>query len=165
MFRIDILELCWLDGMPEEHDLCAHGIVRIHLGDHVLEDEVSMSASALHLLRSVSADHEPDEMAKLFPTDGFCWTPVGDSIYLGGCPNGGFDGHVVHEDGFVCVALEGLPEVRIPLDQYRAEVFRFADAVEGLFRQSKPKVPSDELDRLWYPIFWQEWRRLRNTQN
>ena len=53
----------------------------------------------------------------------------------------------------------------MPIADYRAEVFRFADAVEGLFRQSKPKVPSDELDRLWYPVFWAEWRRLRNTQN
>lgn len=162
MFCIDILELCWLNGMPEEHDLCAHGIVRIHLGESVLEDEVSMSASALHLLRTLVDDHEPDEMAKLFPTDGFCWTPVGDSIYLGGCPNGGFDGRVTHEDGFVCIVLEGLPEVRVPPEQYRAEIFRFADAVEGLFRQSKPKVPVSELDCLWYPVFWEEWHRLRS---
>ena len=167
MFTMDMLKLCWLEGQPEETDLCAHGIVRIHVGAHVLEGEVSVSAAALHLLRTVRDDHEPDKMAKLFPTDGFCWTPAGTAypypIYLGGCPNGGFDGKVVHEDGFVRIALENLPEVRVPLEDYRAEVFRFADAVEELFRQSKPKVVTDSLDKLWYPLFWQEWCGHRNA--
>ena len=169
MFRIDILELCWLNGMPEENDLCAHGIVRVHIGGHVLEDEVSMSAAALLLLRTVRDDHEPDEMAKLFPTDGFCWTPASVNypypIYLGGCPNGGFDGPVTHEGEVVRIALEGLPEVRVPLADYRAEVFRFADAVEALFRDSKPKVVTEVgLGDLWYPLFWEEWHRLRNDR-
>lgn len=165
MFAIDSLELCWQDGQPEETDLCAHGAVRIHVGEYVLEGEVSMSASALHLLRSVTDDHEPDPLAKLFPMDGFSWTPDGaGSIYLGGCPNGGFDGTVIHEDDFVHIALEGRPEVRVPLDQYRAEVFCFADAVEGLFRTSCPKVVCNELDKLWYPAFWEEWCGRRNTR-
>ncbi|MBQ2953149.1 MAG: hypothetical protein IJE07_06285 [Clostridia bacterium] len=168
MFRIDILELCWLSGQPEETDLCAHGIVRIHLGGSAVEGEVSMSAAALHLLRTVTDDHEPDEMAKLFPTDGFCWTPAGAAypypIYLGGCPNGGFDGHIIHEDDTVHIALEGLPEVRVPLVEYRAEVFRFADAVESLYRTGKPKAVTDALDKMWYPLFWEEWRGHRNTE-
>ena len=95
--------------------------------------------------------------------DGFCWTPDGEgSIYLGGCPNGGFDGHVTHADGFVCITLEDLPPVHIPLEEYRAEVFRFADAVERLFDESKPKVVFHELDKLWYPSFWEEWHNRRN---
>ena len=164
MFAIDILELCWLNGQPEETDLCAHGIVRIRIGEYVLEGEVSMSAAALHLLRTVRKDHTPDEMAKLFPTDGFCWTPDGQgSIYLGGCPNGGFDGTVIHEDGLVRIALEWLPEVRMALADYRAEVFRFADRVEALYRQSRPKIVTDTLDRLWYPLFWKEWRVHRDA--
>ena len=167
LFAIEVAEMCWLEGMPEEQDLCAHGIVRIHMGESVLEDEVSMSAAALHLLRTVRDDHEPDEMAKLFPTDGFCWTPASAAypypIYLGGCPNGGIDGTVTHEDDVVCIALEGLPEVRVPLADYRAEVFRFADAVEGLFAASKPKIVTDTLDKLWYPAFWEEWRGYRNA--
>lgn len=165
-FAIDILELCWLSGTPEETDLCAHGVVRIRLGGHVLEDEVSMSASALHLLRSVTDDHEPDELAKLFPIGGYSWTPAGDAfpypIYLGGCPNGGFDGTVIHEGDIVRVALEGLPEVRVPIADYRAEVFRFADAVEGLFAAGKTKIVREgSLDELWYPLFWEEWHKLR----
>ena len=164
-FSIDILELCWLDGQPEETDLCAHGVVRIHAGDHVLEGAVSVSAAALHLLRTVTDDHEPDEMAKLFPSDGFCWTPWGDPypIYLGGCPNGGFDGSVIHDDGCVCLAMEGASAVRIPEAAYRAEVFRFADAVERLFSAGKPKIVRDALDQLWYPLFWKEWHERRNT--
>ena len=168
MFSVELLELCWLNGQMEETDLCAHGIVRIHLGENVLEGEVSMSAAALHLLRTVRDNHEPDPMAKLFPTDGFCWTPAGAAypypIYLGGCPNGGFDGAVTHEGDSICIALEGLPEVRVPLEAYRAEVFRFADAVEGLFAASKPKIADRYLDQLWYPAFWEEWRGHRNAK-
>ena len=162
VFRIDILDMYWLIGQAEETDLCAHGNVRIHIGGDVLEDDVSLSAAALHLLRSVTEDHDPDVLAKLFPTDGFCWTPdVEGSIYLGGCPNGGFDGYVTHEDDVVRIALEGLPAVRIPLAEYQAKVFAFADQVEAFFRQSKPKVAIGELDKLWYPLFWKEWRRRR----
>ena len=51
----------------DETDLCAHGNVRIHIGGDVLEDDVSLSAAALHLLRSVTEDHDPDVLAKLFP--------------------------------------------------------------------------------------------------
>ena len=94
MFKLEILDKYWLPGMPEETDLCLHGEVRVRIDDDVLEDEVSLSAAALHLLRSVTEDHELDCLAKLFPTDGFCWTPDGEgSIYLGGCPNGGIDGY------------------------------------------------------------------------
>lgn len=167
-FSLEILELCWLQGQMEETDLCAHGVVRIRLGTQALEGEVSMSASALHLLRTLRDNHEPDEMAKLFPSDGFCWTPsLGATPYpicLGSCPNGGFDGWVTHEGGFVRISLENLPPVRVPREAYRAEVFRFADAVEGLFLASRPKVVRDDLDKLWYPAFWKEWRCHRNEK-
>lgn len=162
MFKLEILEKYWLPGQPEETDLCLHGTVRVQIGDDVLEDEVCLSAAALHLLRSVTEEHQPDELAKLFPIDGFCWTPDGEgSIYLGGCPNGGFDGYVTHEDDVVRIALEELPAVQIPLTEYQAKVFAFADQVEAFFRQSKPKFVNDELDKLWYPLFWEEWRLRR----
>ena len=162
MFKLEILEKYWLPGQPEETDLCLHGTVRVQIGDDVLEDEVCLSAAALHLLRSVTEEHQPDELAKLFPSDGFCWTPDGEgSIYLGGCPNGGFDGYVTHEDDVVRIALEELPAVQIPLTEYQAKVFAFADQVEAFFRQSKPKFVNDELDKLWYPLFWEEWRLRR----
>ena len=162
MFKLEILEKYWLPGQPEETDLCLHGTVWVQIGDDVLEDEVCLSAAALHLLRSVTEEHQPDELAKLFPIDGFCWTPDGEgSIYLGGCPNGGFDGYVTHEDDVVRIALEELPAVQIPLTEYQAKVFAFADQVEAFFRQSKPKFVNDELDKLWYPLFWEEWRLRR----
>ena len=161
MFKLEILDKYWLPGMPEEEDLCLHGEVRVHIGDAVLEDEVSLSAAALHLLRSVTEDHLPDEFAKLFPTDGFCWTPDGEgSIYLGGCPNGGLDGSITHEGDIIRIALENLPSVQLSLAEYREQVYRFADEVEEFFQQSKPKMikPGRLLDELWYPLFWKEWR-------
>ena len=162
MFSIDVYDLYWLSGPQEETDLCAHGSIRIRIGDAVLEDNgLSVSAAGLHLLRSLTEDHEPDDYAKLFPLDGFSWTPDGDSIYLGGCPNAGFDGYVTHEDDMVCITLEGLPPQRIPLAEYRMQVLTFVDQVAAFFRQSKPKVVTDELDKLWYPRFWDEWRLRR----
>lgn len=162
MFKLEILEKYWLPGQPEETDLCLHGTVRLCIGADVLEDEVSLSAAALHLLRSLTEDHEMDCLAKLFPIDGFCWTPDGQgSIYLGGCPNGGIDGCVTHEGDMVCISLENLQPVQLLMEEYRKQVFAFADEVEMAFRQSKPKVVTDELDKLWYPRFWDEWYRRR----
>ena len=158
MFSIEILDKYWLPGMPEEEDLCLHGKVRVRIGDDVLEDEVSLSAAALHLLRSVTEDHEPDELAKLFPTDGFCWTPDGQgSIYLGGCPNGGIDGYITHKGDMVRIALEEKKVVRISLAEYCKRVFCFVDEVETFYQHSSPKKVSGELDKLWYPLFWKEW--------
>ena len=165
MFKLEILDKYWLPGMPEEEDLCLHGEVRVHIGDAVLEDEVCLSAAALHLLRSITEDHEPDCLAKLFPTDGFCWTPDGEgSIYLGGCPNGGIDGRVMHAGDMVSIALEDLQPVQLPLEIYRKQVFAFADEVEMAFRQSMAKVVTAELDKLWYPCFWKEWRWRRAAE-
>ena len=166
MFKLEILNKHWLPGQPEETDLCLHGEVRVHCGQHILQEKVSLSAAALHLLRTVKANHDPDAYAKLFPTDGFCWTPSssGDPcpIYLGGCPNGGLDGAVIHGDDCVRIALENLPELSVPLADYRAEVFRFADAVEEMYRTSTLKVVrADSLDGRWYLLFWTEWRQLR----
>ena len=162
MFKLEILDEYWLPGLPEEKDLCLHGEVRVHIGDAVLEAGGSLSAAALHLLRSVTEDHLPDEFAKLFPTDGFSWTPDGEgSIYLGGCPNGGLDGSITHEGDIVCITLENLPPVRIALTEYCEQVFHFADKVEEFFQQSNPKQVSDALDQLWYPRFWSEWHRRR----
>lgn len=167
MFKVEILDKYWLPGQPEETELCLHGEVRVHCGTHVLQDKVSLSAAALHLLRTVKDDHEPDAYAKLFPTDGFSWTPSDGPypICLGGCPNGGMDGAVLHEDDCVRIALENLPEVRVPLADYRAEVFRFADAVAEMYRTGTLKmVRTDSLDGSWYPLFWTEWRQLRTAQ-
>lgn len=166
MFSIDVYDMYWLSGPQEETDLCAHGSIRIRIGDAVLEDSgLSVSAAGLHLLRSLTEDHDPDVYAMLFPLDGFSWMPDGDSIYLGSCPNAGFDGYVTHEGDIVRIALEGLPAVRIPLSEYRAQVLAFADRVEAFYNQCKPKVVTDELDRLWYPRFWDEWHRRRAAKN
>ncbi len=164
-FSIEILEKRWLPGMPEEQDLCAHGAVRIHVGDAVLQEEVSLSAAGLHLLRSAVRGHAPDAMAKLFPLDGFCWTPGRDGeLYLGGCPNGGIDGYVSLVDDEVCIALEEAPAVRIPWEDYRETVCRFAGEVEAFYCASKPKRPEETcaMNQLWYGQFWQEWHARCN---
>ncbi len=159
-FSIEILEKRWLSGMPEELDLCAHGIVRVHAGEWMREDEVSLSAAGLHLLRSAVRGHEPDAMAKLFPVDGFCWTPgPAGEIYLGGCPNGGMDGRVTCEGGHAVIKLESAPAIRIPWEEYRETVCLFAGEVRDFYQASKAKRPEDTcvMDQLWYPQFWQEW--------
>ena len=39
LFQIELIEIHWLRNTPEEIDLCAHGQVRITLGDEVIVDE------------------------------------------------------------------------------------------------------------------------------
>ena len=52
--------------------------------------------------------------------------------------------------------------VTVPLEEYRQEVFRFADRVEGYYRQCAPKqLPEDAFTRDGYTAFWNEWHRRR----
>lgn len=48
------------------------------------------------------------------------------------------------------------------MEEYREEVFRFADEVEAFYNQCYPKVlPNDEYTQDGYTAFWNEWHRRR----
>ena len=39
LFQIELLEIHWLEGIPEEIDLCAHGQVKVRIGNEVIVEK------------------------------------------------------------------------------------------------------------------------------
>ena len=168
-FKLRLLSLQWLEGMPEEEDWCAHGQVAVRLGHRVLSGETdtwTVSAAALFLLRTLAADHTAEHPVgdQLLPCCGFTMWPdvTSDNVLIVGCPNG-VDWRVEHVRGQVHLTPPGGDAVRLPFAAYRAQVLAFADQVAAFYQRSAPKkVPTDAEDAAGYELFWTEWHRRRN---
>ena len=168
-FELRLLRLHWLDTLPAEEDLCAHGYVAVRLGKRVLCDETdewTVSAAALYLLRTLTADHTPACPVgdQLLPCCGFTMWPdeTSDDVLMMGCPNG-VDWQVEHQDNQVQLTAPGDETVRVAFEEYRTQVLRFVDQVEAFYQGSVPKqVPADAYDAQGYERFWVEWHRRRN---
>ena len=71
---------------------------------------------------------------------------------------------MLHEGGKVRLITDSGTEEVISLEEYREEVFKFADRIEAFYKDSLPKkIPEDEFDRNGYLAFWNEWHRRRNA--
>ena len=53
-------------------------------------------------------------------------------------------------------------ETIVPFDEYREEVFAFADQVEAFYDSQPPREPAEE-DAPAYRAFWEEWHRRRHN--
>ena len=164
MFRIDVTDFEWIDG-PEDDpkDLCLHGKVTAYIGDEILEDHGTVSASALYLLRSLTQDHKTGEENQMIPCCGHFMVANDEltEVWISGCPYG-TDWLVEQVSGGVKITTDSGKETFVPMDEYRAEVFRFADKVEAFYKGCLPKKPHDEFSRNGYTAFWNEWHRRRN---
>ena len=168
MFQIDVKNLTWLSGTEDDpHDLCLHGHATAVIGGTVLEYTAAVSATALQLLKSLTEDHVPGNPpdSQMLPCCGHSLIPNDNlsEVYICGCPNG-IDWTVRHEGKHVRLVLENGQETLVPLDAYKAEVFRFADQIQSFYAACAPKIlpeKADDLDRLGYTAFWNEWHRRR----
>ena len=164
MFRIDVTDFEWIDG-PEDDpkDLCLHGKVTAYIGDEILEDHGTVSASALYLLRSLTQDHKTGEENQMIPCCGHFMVAMEDltEVWISGCPYG-TDWLVEQVSGGVKITTDSGKETFVPMDEYRAEVFRFADKVEAYYKGCLPKEPRDDFSRKGYTAFWNEWHHRRN---
>jgi hypothetical protein len=168
-FELRLLSLQWLEGMPAEEDLCAHGWVAVRLGDRVVSDAANtwtVSAAALFLLRTLTADHTAARPVgdQLLPCCGFTMWPdaTSENTLVVGCPNGA-DWWVEHRGPQVRLTAPGGGTVPLPFDAYRAHVLAFVDEVEAFYQRSAPKkMPTDAKDAAGYALFWREWHRRRN---
>ena len=90
-----------------------------------------------------------------------------DTVYIGGgTPS-------VLPPKLICRLLESVydnftvesgAEITVPLEEYRREVYKFADKIEGYYKQCSPKnMPDNEFERNGYIAFWNEWHRRRNA--
>ena len=92
----------------------------------------------------------------MIPNDGL------DDVTIVGCDNG-VDWSVVHDGDHVRLILEDGYEETAAIEEYKAEVFRFADPIEAFYASCTPKVlPEDEFSRKGFLAFRNEWHRRRN---
>ena len=163
VFKIDVTDFEWIDG-PEDDpkDLCLHGKVTAYIGEEILEDHGTVSASALYLLRSLTQDHKTGEENQMISCCGHFMVASDDltEVWISGCPYG-TDWLVEQVSGGVKITTDSGKETFVPMDEYRAEVFRFADKVEAYYKACLPKKPHDEFSRNGYTAFWNEWHRHR----
>lgn len=170
IFRIDVDRLGWIGG-PEDDpdDRCLHGHVTVQVGAVSMEDTGTVSATALYLLKTLTEDKpmSPHDI-QMVPCCGFFLVANRElsQVTILGCDTG-LDWATVHENGGVRITLPSGASEWVDLPAYRAQVFAFADKVEGYYRTCRPKrLPENEFDRNGYIAFWNEWRwrRGQNTQ-
>ena len=163
MFKIDCEELEWISEIPDDpQDLCLHGKVTAVIGDEVFEDGATVSSTALYLLKTLTENHIAGEENQMIPCCGHTLIYNEDltAVEIVGCPYG-IDWTVEQASGGVKITTESGKETFIPMEEYQAEVYRFADKVEAFYRQSTPKKPVDDFERRGYTAFWNEWHRRR----
>jgi|GEM_PF-240513 len=169
MFSIEIKRLWWIkdDGNDDPKDLCLHGDVTARIGEETLEDDCTISAAALYLLRSLTEDHAFDSPGALFksglmlPCCGHSMHADGENVLIIDCPNG-TDWAVHHVSKSVELMTEQGERVIVPLEEYREAVFAFADQVMAYYFQCQPKIlPEEDFARDGYLAFWREWARRR----
>src|SRR6516165_605755 len=100
------VSLRWIQGAADDpKDLCAHGDVEFRIGDGVLLDpttgkDLTVSAAALYLLRTLSVPHTKDAPVgdHLFPCCGFNMydVPGQQDVVVCGCFHGE-DFEVLHQ--------------------------------------------------------------------
>ncbi|MCM1186288.1 MAG: hypothetical protein NC251_06650 [Lachnoclostridium sp.] len=164
-FLIDATQLCWIDGSADDvNDLCLHGQAVAYIGNERLEFYATVSATALYLLKTLAEDHIIYEDNQMLPCCGHFYIPDEDlqNVTIGGCTQG-IDWTVKHSGSDVILILENGTEVTVPLEEYRQEVYKFADKIEAYYKQCSPKYLADEYERDTYTAFWNEWHRRRNA--
>lgn len=167
-FSITATDIAWINGSKDNpEDLCLHGHAVARISNAVLEYDATISATALYLLKSITENHIIYQDNQMLPCCGFFIIANDDlsSVSICGCPNG-IDWSVKHDGNNVILELEDGTTERVSLDDYTAEVFRFADIVESYYLASTPKIlPKDWFDRDGYTAFWNEWHRRRGKRS
>lgn len=165
------VKLSWIKGAADDPaDICAHGHVdfrvdRDQLIDPERDMEVTVSAAALYLLRTLDRDHTTQSRAggQLFPCCGFAMYDDESSpdVLIIGCASG-IDVEVRHGPGrdHVTIRASDGREWRIASSSWQSAVFSFADTVSDFFATASPKAPSAE-DERGFRKFVAEWQRRR----
>lgn len=164
-FKIDVDNFEWIGGVKDDpNDLCLHGHVKVQIGDTILEDTGTVSATALYLLKTLTEDKIMSEYdIQMVPCCGHTLLANEDmtSVMILGCDTG-TDWTTIHEGLNVKIILPTGQEEKVSLEDYRKEVFAFVDKVEDFYNSCTQKnPPHNEWDRNGYIAFWNEWHRLR----
>ena len=167
IFRITAKNFHWINGEKDNpQDLCLHGDATAIIGDRILERSCTVSATALYLLKTLTEDHIIYEDNQMLPCCGFNFLPdkTLQNVIVLGCPNG-IDWTVRHNGNDVIITLEDGTTETIGIEEYKAEVFKFADIIEDYYNSCSPKILSEDyFDRDGYIVFWNEWHRRRGSR-
>lgn len=177
-FKIELQEIHWLESYGEETqlDLCAHGKVRVIIGNEVVaennqdrDDWWSLTAMALHLLRTLDQNHSKENLVGdcLIPSEGHHLDHQENTPYVHietSYPmKKGVNWWVYHHNNNVKLVSEKFIETTIPFEEYKAQVLNFFDQVKDFYSTSKPKVlPKIKYDKEGYLKLWHEWETRRS---
>ena len=164
MFKIDAYDFEWICGVEDDpEDACLHGRVRMQTENFTVEDSATVSATALYLLRTLTEDHIFGEGAQMLPCCAHFMVPDDalQNVWIDHCDNG-VDWSVIHNNGRIKIVLASGEESDISFEEYREEVYRFADKIEDYYNKCLPKQFDDDFKKNAYIAFWNEWRRRRN---
>ncbi len=163
------VRLHWIkDQGDEPSDLCAHSAVEFSVGGTSMvkpeEGDWTVSAAGLFLLRTLAADHTPENgiCAQLFPCCGLDYYLAGTSpetVIIPHCPSG-VNCWVRHVGESVELQSESGATARVSAVAWRGAVLSFCDQVRAFYDRSMPKVPHDARATLEYGAFVTEWDRL-----
>lgn len=166
MITLTPTNLKWLntDGDCPE-DLCAHSTVQFSVdGLEIVapNEEWTVSASAIYLLRTLERDHLIDDPVgeHLFPCCGHSMFNVEDSddVLIVGCPNG-IDASIEHLDDKVRITSDS-GESRIVLgSEWNTAVLEFSQSVREFYESSADKIPGDDVARDGFNRMLLEWER------
>jgi len=163
VFQLEVTDFHWITEKPDDpEDLCLHGKVTARIGEEVLEDWGTVSASALYLLRSLTENHVTGKENQMIPCCGHFMIANEDlsAVEIIGCPNG-TDWATEHTEVGVRITTQSGAVTDVPMAQYREQVIAFADRVEAYYKACGPKKPSDDFQKRGYRAFWNEWHRHR----
>ena len=164
-FSINATNFKWIDGSKDNaEDLCLHGHAIVQIGKRQLEYDATISATALYLLKTLTENHIINTDNQLLPCCGFSLFPndAMDNVTIVGCDNG-IDWSVTHDGNNVILELEDGTKESVSIEEYKSEVFKFADKIEAFYKSCTPKImPNDKYSQNGYIAFWNEWHRRRN---
>lgn len=167
--RIVPAGLHWIGPEPER-DLCAHGGIEVLVdGEPFITGEggdLALSTGALHLLRTLRADHTPEAplAEHLVPHCGHFMhmdESTGEVINLG-CPLGA-NWWVRHDGDAVLLTREDGAGHRTRRHAWTLAVAEFADAVDAFYASSPARQMDDDYDAEWFAAFRAEWARRRTA--
>jgi hypothetical protein len=166
MITIKPHNLHWLAHIDAQDDPCLHGDITVHIGDELVfqlvNEEYPVSAAGLHLLRTITGDHTPENNAcgYLFPHCGYWIIDPGQEkdVAIVGCVTG-VNIWIRHAAPLVYLDIPSSGRFTVSEIEWRNAVLSFTRPIEKFYVSGESKKFSNREDRKGYEGFWNEWRR------
>jgi hypothetical protein len=165
-FSILPVDLHWMSSINPEEDLCAHGGIKIMLGEKCIIDtgpeDYALSTGAVFLLRTIGLGHTPEKQIgeHLIPHCGHLMFMNENSGFLDaiGCSIG-VNWWVRYGSNDVTLEFISEQKLKLSIDDWCQAVKRFSEEVSLFYFQAWPKTSTDDSDQEWLRIFIDEWQR------